>query len=676
MVTRSPSPKEAVRWLWLRRGVWLGPLAWAAALTGTLLLGNDARPRARLPAVLILAAGGLAVVAWGRARWPAPFGASEVSSGRPGRGRALALGGFALAGLIGWKAHGALGQHPELVFGSAGWLWLLSMGLLLGAASFLPRSSVAPPESRTPEAWTGLEIATFFGLVALAFALRTWKLTDFPYAIHNDEVMTGRIAGEYLGGRNPSIFSLLWIELPALWFAGVAASLKIGGITLAALRLPAALFGAATTIPFYLLVRSAWGRFCAIAGTAILAFSASQVHYGRVTLNNIVTPFFWTLCFYFLVRALRTQRPLDWALAGLAAGWSEYTYYGTRLLPLLLIAFAAYVLVLHWRERVRTASGFALLGLGYLTGFGPLLATYARDPSRYFGRGTTPGVLMWDHIPRNWADLKAMWNVLSPQMAENLLAISNRPDNSSVYWAPLLMPAEAALLVLGVALLIRNWRYPPAFLTLLWGIAVMFVGGTLVHGVRFLAHWTPAFPAFYVAMAIPIGAWTMEVARFARGASTKRMAFRLGPSAIAAVVLLIALAILAWVNVDFYFNRYQVTRPEFEIRAAQSRWEASLGPGYRVRTVGRSWQDYDPEFNQYLISHQDGAAMQNPDAELPMRNVPRKGLAFLFFPDNAKYINVVKAVYPGGTTGEVHSHAGGVHLFQTYVLTADQARGR
>jgi 4-amino-4-deoxy-L-arabinose transferase-like glycosyltransferase len=86
------------------------------------------------------------------------------------------------------------------------------------------------------------------------------------------------------------------------------------------LRLPAALFGAATVVPLYGLIRGTWGKCAAVAGTAILAFSASNIHYSRLALNNITTQFFWTVCFFFLLRALRSRRPLDWVLAGLPAG--------------------------------------------------------------------------------------------------------------------------------------------------------------------------------------------------------------------------------------------------------------------------------------------------------------------------------------------------------------------
>jgi len=107
-----------------------------------------------------------------------------------------------------------------------------------------------------------------------------------------------------------------------------------------------------------------WGRIAAIAGASIMAFSAANVHYSRMALNNITTPFFWTVCFFFLMRGLRKQRPTDWTLAGLAAGLSEHFYYGTRLLPFILVAFVVYLLVVHWRCARHYVEQFGWLVLG------------------------------------------------------------------------------------------------------------------------------------------------------------------------------------------------------------------------------------------------------------------------------------------------------------------------
>ena len=59
----------------------------------------------------------------------------------------------------------------------------------------------------------------------------------------------------------------------------------------------------------------------------------------------------------------------------------------------------------------------------------------------------------------------------------------------------LLLPAEAALLVLGVALLLWHWRDPATFLMLGSGLGVFLVGGTLVAYPNsvppLINHWTP-----------------------------------------------------------------------------------------------------------------------------------------------------------------------------------------
>jgi hypothetical protein len=704
-----PAARPARR-AWAARGLWLGLLAWGIAFAGLLLLGDETtRPAGEGLVVLAMI---LAVIAWGGARPRAAFALAPPAGPllRLDLERAFRLALIGLAVVFIWRADTAFLAAPGDAMPV--WLWLLGIVLLLCATVAWPgrlkdrpnppapfprreggetRPSLREGEESLPSPRRGgirggitrarlIEAACIAALLALAVVLRVWDLQNIPFAIHGDEILTGRTAYDsYLSGQASPIFVTLWtgIDLPALWFALIALALKIGGGTLAALRLPAALFGAATVLPFYGLVRAAWGRWAALAGTFILAVSASNVNFSRVTLNNIVTPFFWTLCFFFLLRGLRGKRPVDWVLAGLAAGLSEYGYYGTHLLPFILAAFAAYLLVIHWRQGRQVLGHLGLLALGYLAGFGPLLAYYTGHPQLYFGRGQ--GVLTWDHIPRDWADLQLMWNTLAPLMAENLLGISTHGDQSTVYWAPLLFPAEAALLALGVALLVWRWRHPPAFLMLMSGIGVLFVGGTLVHGVPFLAHWTPAFPAFYAAVAVPFGALeTWNAARNPRHPQPDNLrshsAFRIPHSAfrLLPAALVLGVLVLGWVNIDFYFNRYIVPRPEFEIRAAQDRWEAALGAGYQVRMVGRTWQPYDPEGMRYLVAGQDGATLYNPSAELPVPLAAGKGLAFIFAKDNAQYESAVAALYPGGTSGELKSHSG-EHLFDTYVLTPAQA---
>ena len=44
--------------------------------------------------------------------------------------------------------------------------------------------------------------------------------------------------------------------------------------------------------------------------------------------------------------------------------------------------------------------------------------------------------------------------------------------------------------------------------------------------------------------------------------------------------------------------------------------------------------------------------IRNPRQELPLSPMSGKGLAFLFFPGNEQYREMVRQRYPGGTEGE------------------------
>ncbi len=431
-------------------GLWAGSIVYSISLLGTLLLANE---RVRAWAVLLLmAAAVLAVLLWRRQKWIPAFPPDDVSTRRANdkRRRFFYLLGLVTAFVVVLAADLCYSAAPDKTFGLAGVLWLAGIGLLLWSAFFGAHSVPVPSTEPQPTCRAIWEIALVTGLFFVALLTRVWNLKNFPDNIYPDEIMTGTVASQaYISptGPPPSVFSTLWsgIDLPALWFWIVAVSLKLGGNSLAMLRLPAALFGAATVLPLYGLIRGTWGRSAAIAGTAIMAFSACNVHYSRLALNNIVTQFFWATCFFFLLRGLRSRRPSDCALAGLAAGLSEYFYYGTRLLPFILLVFIVFVLALHWQQARNYLSCFMLLVGSYFVGFGPLLFHFFRKPNLYFGRGAS--LLIWSpHIPTSFANLKNAWNTVWPVFSENLLGISTHSSQDIIFYAPLLLPAEAALL--------------------------------------------------------------------------------------------------------------------------------------------------------------------------------------------------------------------------------------
>jgi 4-amino-4-deoxy-L-arabinose transferase-like glycosyltransferase len=659
--------------------VWLGTIAFAVSFVGTELLRLESL---RVLGVLLLAgAGVLAVLAWGDSQWSPVFPANRPTGsvtwhatvGRRRSSLALLAGAVLLSAL----SHVAFLATPRATFDLAGWLWVVAIAIIIVAA-VLQSSAASPDYSRAAglPAWSRWEIAIIASVAALALALRVSNLKDVPFNIYPDEVMTGLVAERaYLNGASaaPSLFSTLWsdVELPALWFAIIAGALKLGGIGLATVRFPAALFGAATVLPFYGLVRSVWGRAAATAGASVMAVSAANVHYSRMALNNITTPFFWTICFFFIVRGLRTRRPTDWTIAGLAAGVSEHFYYGTRLLPFILGGFVIYLFVTHWSEARRYITQMGWLVLGYLIGFGPLLTYFVTCTGSYYGRGAS--LMTWNRIPTNWEDLQQMWNTLWPIMSENLLGISTRSSQDIMYYAPLLLVAEAALLALGVALLVWRWRHPAAFLLLLSGVGALLVGGTLVlypnSSPPMLAHWTPAFPFIYAAIGLPVGAWVSSAHRSLPGRWKWMTPALVG----------LGLVTLAYANIHFYFykyyanpeslrnDRYKAAQTLYEVQTVQSRYMALLGPGYKVVSAGRSPYPYDADITRYLVAGQQYLTMGDPQELFTFQAVNKKGVAFLFFPGNEQYLDVVRERYPGGKAGEVRNPRG-QHVFYSYLV--------
>jgi hypothetical protein len=203
-----------------------------------------------------------------------------------------------------------------------------------------------------------------------------------------------------------------------------------------------------------------------------------------------------------------------------------------------------------------------------------------------------------------------------------------------------LLPAESALLVLGVALLLWHWRHPAAFLILASWLGVLLVGGTLVAYPNsvppLINHWTPAFPAFYVALTVPVGAWM----------TARKLELEPRLRWILPVTVAIALLVLGCCNLHFYFHRYYAdpeslkskayrsAQRNYEVQTAQSRYSASLGPNYKVFTVGQSSWPYDPVTTRYLVREQKWALLTNPATELASITRDDKGVAFLFFQGN------------------------------------------
>jgi len=138
----------------------------------------------------------------------------------------------------------------------------------------MPTQRHAPDMAR-PSPWSRRDVICAAALCLLALVARCLHLARQPFWL--DEVFTyerihlgtaALIADSFASRHMPNYFLLLqWLAPP--------------GLDVAALRLPSALFGAASVGVAYAIGRQLAGRFAATVGAVLMALAPTQVQYGQ-----------------------------------------------------------------------------------------------------------------------------------------------------------------------------------------------------------------------------------------------------------------------------------------------------------------------------------------------------------------------------------------------------------
>lgn len=238
------------------------------------------------------------------------------------------------------------------VVGSIG--WLISLVLLLVAFIGERRPKLRDPnataidnEARDRVRMAFLvELGFVLAILALAFFLRVYRLDDLTGGMHGDEGETGMEGIRILEGNRVSPFMTGWFAHPNFSFWSVALSMAAFGKTLFGLRILSTILGVLMIVPFYLLVRMWFGVRTAIIAGILLAIMDVSIFFGKLGLNNIMTPLFLVGGIYFLARGLRSMRTTDFVLAGYNSMLTLYFYFAGRLTPFLIAAMLGYLFLI------------------------------------------------------------------------------------------------------------------------------------------------------------------------------------------------------------------------------------------------------------------------------------------------------------------------------------------
>ncbi len=412
-------------------------------------------------------------------------------------------------------------------------------------------------------------------ILAAAVFLRFWQLDDMPPGWRDDELINSLVISQHVIDGEWRFYYPDASGHEALYHALNALPLYLFGPSAPGIRWLSAFLGSGVILFTYLL---AWQLFrrhsIALVAAAGLAFSFWGLMYSRIGLRHVSLVFFATPALALMWRgiqqrlAARPDRPPA-SVGGAAAFWQAhrffigaalllglafYTYFASRGIPLILVAWLGYLLLFNRKPLSAVWSGvwLTLILAGLLAV--PLVLTLRSQPEAE-ARVSELAVPVTaaragDFRPLLDFTVRTLNMFHSDGDSEFLYNIPGRPVFGPIgalfFWSGVLLAAWAALRREPDA---AEPGEPPlvtaevgAFL-LLWWLAGISPGFLSVPPGS-LSHTILAQPAVYILAALPVGAATAWLRRRRPGLPAPAVALPLG---------LLLVASIAWRDLPDYF---------------------------------------------------------------------------------------------------------------------------
>lgn len=510
-------------------------------------------------------------------------------------------------------------------------------------------------------------------ILAVAATLRLVNLDGLPPEFHGDEGEMGSNALAIVLGRPdaPPFFGTGWFEHPSLHFYLEAASIRLFGVTIVALRLVTALWGTLGVAATYFTGRVLANNRVGLAAAAIAAVAPVDLQLSRISLNNVETPVLCSFAALFAYRAVKrvvassrdgsTARfwadgaAFNFGLSGVFTGVSLYFYFGSRILPAILGVFLIYALVRrrsHWPALLRGAGVYVT---GLLVVALPLGVYFLRSPVSN-GMGRANVFFIFNDLPMAERQLHAstVAGALWVQLENSLAQFFVTPDASSFFPfnAPILLPSVAALFAGGLLLVTLRMREPQNFLLAAWFWLTLIAGNVLLTYAPYTPRIVGLLPAVYIMAALGLD-WFLRHAVRAGVLNPPR-------AVIVTVVLLLATGIS---SVNDYFFVYFRDSPSRVTEVA--RFLAGLPSDTYVYNVpdGTYWDHGATRYLAYRLSGED----LSPSTQIRLLQPKSSHAVFILPPRWAGMLDSLQLRFPAGATRTFQTAPGRV-LFTAFLV--------
>lgn len=542
----------------------------------------------------------------------------------------------------------------------AAWPWLAALVALVATAVLAGRDDGW--QQRWPDArpkgrgWRWTWVAVGLILVAAAVA-RLVRLDRVPLGINADEGDRAALSLQIVNGvETPGIFEGGWYRISMVYFWTLAQAMRVVGTSYADARVLGAVAGTMTVgVITWIGVKHFGIRVGLLAG-GLLAVLGVALQFSRETTEAAPTAMLWTISMAFMLEAVRTGRAAAWIGAGMAGGAGLYFYPSGRSWLLFAVAFFAYLGVRGIgvpRRLLALRMGLCLLAAAVV--MAPFLSYGLRHPDVLYKRATETTVLDRANAARlgyydpDWSTVR-----LLAEQSVRAIGIFDHFRDEGGFWPidrPVLPPAAAVLVLLGVGWTCLRWRDPRAVLLALWFL-VGLSGVVLTVETPNLHRLAIAVPALTLFAALVLDDLRLRIVR----AIERRAAHRVFDLALVGLV-----ALIGWSEAGYYFADY--ARSERWIRPnAEGQAVAEQGAGALVVTLGRNFHMVNSGWVRLLAQKPARGGIEAPGSDLPLTVPPERALAFMLDRNQLAYVPYLEALYPGGRLKEYANPTEGLIL--------------
>ena len=509
-----------------------------------------------------------------------------------------------------------------------------------------------------------IELGFLFGILLLAFLLRTIDLSSHPYPWSGDEASVGIEGIRILKGEVTNFFDTGWSSQSNWSFVPTALMEILFGKNIIAVRMVSAVAGTLAVLFVYLTGREMLNPVIGLMAGTFLATLPYHIHFSRVGVDNIVDSFFSSVMFWLIVRAIKKDDPRYYYTAGAVAGLSMYTYAGTRLILILAgIAFLFLILrqrnylSLHWKHPLSFVAGCAI-------SVAPQAAYFVQHPDIFMGRFGQEGIFLNGWLAGQVALTgKSTFEILFNQFARTTLVFiaSAAPGNFFNSPEPYLTVIGSILFLVGMAYSLAYVLEPRSFILNLWFWSVILFGGILTLNPPANTRLLMTTPVLSLFMAL--GAY--KILEYLQK-------FKIIQQRFFASILFILTVIIAYQGISFYMFEYR-SRMYFQ----DANGEFAMEVGKMASQLGENFQIYilgEPR----IFSGFPTLAFIAPDhqrSDLDAGNLatfalaPGQNVAFFAIPENLSLLAEITKKYRGGVDGIVFRKPNPNEiLFEYYIL--------